>query len=964
MVTNVTKVVVNLLAITNTWKYNNTGVDLGTTWSTNSYNDSGWTTSGPGLFGTENSSVYPYAILTPIPAPSQTGGHLTVYYRTHFQWNGSLTNFQLVSTNYVDDGAVYYLNGVRVGALRMPATVTYGTLATIQPNEGQAEVLTFPTNNLLNGDNVMAVEVHQVSCCGTGTSGDDVFGMELSAIRFTTNIITTTTVGVPVVLNEFLASNHSLTNADGTTSDWVELFNTSTNALDLADVSLSNDPNAPRKFVFAAGTVIPAGGFLVVYCDNNLPASTNNTGFALNDDGGSVFLFNRPINGGGLIDAISFGLQTADLSLGRVPNGDGAWTLNVATPGALNSAAGLGTVAALSINEWMADPASGDDWFEVYNSGSQPVSLGGLFFTDDLTKKTVSPVRPLSFIGTGAHGFLRLQADGNPDAGANHMNFKLGRAGDEIGLYSPVGTLVTGISFGAQQPGVSQGRFPDGSANLRSFASTVSPGESNYLPLGNVVVNEVLSHTDPPFEDAIEFYNPSASAVNVGGWFISNTQDDLKKYRIADGTTIAAGAFTVFYEFQFNPTDGSSTPFTLNSAHGDLVYLSEADGNGNLTGYRATAQFGAAANRVSFGRYTNSIGQVDYVAMRGLSFGVNNPTTVYQFRTGTGAPNPDPLVGPVVINEIMYHPPAVDVLEDNTQDEYIELYNITANTVTLFDPAAPTNTWKLMGGVDYTFPQNVSLQRGGFLLLVNFDPAADLVSAAEFRARYNLGAGVPLFGPYSGKLSNTGESIGLYKPDPPQAPPHPDAGFVPYVLVEHIDFLINAPWPAGADGTGLSLQRQVTANYGNDPVNWFVAAPTALAANTATAFDADADGLPDAWELQFFPSISDPGATPVADPDSDGFTNEQEYIAGTDPIDGASALKIEAVIAGGQTAIQFNAIAGKTYTVLYSDGLSNGTWLRLQDVPPQASTGVVTIPDSIVGGGTTRFYRLVTPQLP
>ena len=107
-----------------------------------------------------------------------------------------------------------------------------------------------------------------------------------------------------------------------------------------------------------------------------------------------------------MIDAISFGLQTADLSLGRVPNGSGAWTLNVATPGALNSPAGLGSVAggSVSINEWMADQAGGSDWFEIYNSGGQPVSLGGLFFTDDLAKKTLSPVRPLSFIGTGAPG--------------------------------------------------------------------------------------------------------------------------------------------------------------------------------------------------------------------------------------------------------------------------------------------------------------------------------------------------------------------------------------------------------------------------------------------------------------------------------------------------------------------------------------------------------------------------------
>ena len=189
-----------------------------------------------------------------------------------------------------------------------------------------------------------------------------------------------------------------------------------------------------------------------------------------------------------------------------------------------------------------------------------------------------------------------------------------------------------------------------------SFAQTASPGESNYLPLSNVVVNEVLSHTDPPLEDAVEFYNPSGSDVNIGGWYVSNTPDDLKKYRVSDGTIISAGAFKVFYEYQFNPTSGPSVPFTFNSAHGDQVYLSQSDAGGNLTGYRAVAKFGAAANGVSFGQYTNSIGAVEFVAMSRRSFGADTPTSVDQFRTGTGAANPYPLVGPIVINEIMYQP--------------------------------------------------------------------------------------------------------------------------------------------------------------------------------------------------------------------------------------------------------------------------------------------------------------------
>ena len=88
-------------------------------------------------------------------------------------------------------------------------------------------------------------------------------------------------------------------------------------------------------------------------------------------------------------------------------------------------------------------------------------------------------------------------------------------------------------------------------------------------------------------------------------------------------------------------------------------------------------------------------------------------------------------------------------------------------------------------------------------------------------------------------------------------------------------------------------------------------------------------------------------------------------MAGTNPMDGTSRLKIDAVtVAGSAPALQFSAVAGKTYTVLYSDNLNSAVWSTLQNVPAQASDGVVTIPDSTLGSAPTRFYRLVTPQLP
>jgi hypothetical protein len=630
-------------------------------------------------------------------------------------------------------------------------------------------------------------------------------------------------------INELLARNASAVAGPwGNYADFIELRNTNATAFDLSGMGLSDDDKV--KFTFPPGTSIPGNSHLVIWCSGDHPASTTphfNSGFSLSSQAGGVYLFNAQ---GQVVNAVEYGPQARDFSIGL---SGGTWQLlSTPTPAGVNSAAAaLGSPTNVKFNEWMASPTSGDDWFELYNSEALPVALAGLILSDtpSIAGLSNTPIAALTFIGP--KDWLQWFASATPSAGPNHTTFSLDADGDTLRLYAANLSILDTVSFGAQVDGASQGRLPDGGSNIVSFATTATPEASNYLPLNNIVINEALTHTDLPFEDAIELQNVSAGTVNIGGWWISNSERELRKFRVPAGVTLTPGAFRVFYEANFNASGtGTGTNFTLNSSRGDTLYVAEADANGNLTGYRTQVSFGAAANGVSFGRFNTSLGS-DFVAMAQRTFGVDNPASVAQFRTGTGVSNSYPRVGPVIINEVMYRPSSgVSNATENSDEEFIELLNVTGAPVPLFDPAHPANGWRLDGGVTFQFTSNHTLAANAHLVLVGFDPATNTAAVANFQAKY--GSGATLVGPYRGRLGNEGEELALSRPDNPQQPPAPNAGYVPMILVDRIVYSPTNNWPAAANGGGASLQRLASALYGNEPLNWKAEPATAGRTNS------------------------------------------------------------------------------------------------------------------------------------
>ncbi len=311
-----------------------------------------------------------------------------------------------------------------------------------------------------------------------------------------------------------------------------------------------------------------------------------------------------------------------------------------------------------------------------------------------------------------------------------------------------------------------------------------------------VVINEVLSHSEEGTPDWIELRNTSGNPFDISGWFLSDAKSDLRKYKIADGTEIPANGYIVFYENETfgeaSDDPGKHTPFALNE-NGETVYLF-GPGDDVLLDYLEEESFGPSRTGVSKGGYLKSTQTYNFIAM-------NGPTP--------GLPNSAPVVGPIIISETMYRP------SEDGDAEYLELTNISAEAVTLFDPDKAA-AWRFTDGVVFDFPkaEPVTLVTGARLLIVR--------NEAAFRARFpNTPQSTTILPWLDSGLSNGGERVELSRPGDVD-----ELGVRQWIRVDRVTYGDSDLWPPEADGNGLSLTRIDESGYGNDIANWLAAAPT------------------------------------------------------------------------------------------------------------------------------------------
>ncbi|MCH8046992.1 MAG: lamin tail domain-containing protein, partial [Planctomycetes bacterium] len=489
--------------------------------------------------------------------------------------------------------------------------------------------------------------------------------------------------------------------------------------------------------------------------------------------------------------------------------------LSGSTWSALNEATFLVQPPALTISEIHFNPAAppeadsrnNDDFefVELFNYGSETIDLAGVRLVDgvqfDFTGSNVTSLAAGQYTivvknldaFTSRYDITRINIAGQYGGTGDQLS----NSGERITLVDRFDQAIVDFKFKdgwhdlADGEGFSLTRTDAGDdrADLESRAAWRpssdlggSPGKADRRAtpdFGAVIINELLTHTDDALGDRIELYNTTDTAIDLGGWLLSDDPLKLDKYVIPSPATIEPGGYLVFDQSQHFgnlAAAGVNEVFGF-SELGERAILSAADASG-LLGYRATRKFGAARREVSFGLHVKSTGGDDFVAMQTQTFGADNAR---------------PLVGPVVIHELRYRP-------EGGRLEFIELRNTSAAAVSLAG-------WSL-SGVQFVFPPDATIDAGGLLVIAPVDPQS-------FRAAERIAFDVPILGPYLGSLNNGGEDVRLFMPGDVE----PD-GTSPLIQVDRVKYDNAQPWPLESAQQGASLQRIDPSAYGNDVANW------------------------------------------------------------------------------------------------------------------------------------------------
>ena len=419
-----------------------------------------------------------------------------------------------------------------------------------------------------------------------------------------------------VEINEVMSSNKgSVPDETGDFPDWIEVYNNTDSPLDISGYGLTDKLISAAKWTFPEGSVLPARGYLVVFCSGDPTRGKMHTPFKLSasDD---VILSNAS---GKMVDSIQLKPVTSGYSLGRSADDTTIWKEMQPSPGYPNTDEGakeyLATLSASAdqsvgvfINEFMPSNASTlvgpdgayCDWIELYNTTGAEVDLSGYGISD-------TPTQPLKYTlpaGTkiAANGVLLIYCTGRETPeGSDKIEapFALAAYAESVVFSTPSGKILDQYDYTRAGTDISFARNPDGTgewstsaqptpgytnnnAGLEAFMKTLSFGK------GNIVISEVLNanvsylkQPDGEYYDWVEIHNTTGSPISLAGYALSNNAKNPAKWVFPD-VTLDAGEYLTVLASGKNVSDAQKknnleTNFRI-SSEGGVVFLFQPDG--------------------------------------------------------------------------------------------------------------------------------------------------------------------------------------------------------------------------------------------------------------------------------------------------------------------------------------------------------------------------------------------------
>jgi len=306
-----------------TWHYYDQGSLDGTAWKSADYNDGPWATGRAplGYFVTDNSNSRGYNTFLNYGG-NDSSKYPTSYFRLPVDLSSDPASGDVFTLDFTcDDGFVIYVNGTEAGRYLMPSgTPTWGTFASsYAPGNPDSGTLTLKTSLFKKGRNIIAVELHNNAANSTDLYWDAALTVEVHSTSGSTIVSTekaytlpsSGTVSLTAVfeettplpspegmgglrINEVSPANSIYVNDLWKKQDWIELYNGTSEDIDLTGWYLSDDTLNMQKFQIPAiegvNNIIPAYGYKVVWCDKLEPYNQVHAAFRLASEGGFVLL--------------------------------------------------------------------------------------------------------------------------------------------------------------------------------------------------------------------------------------------------------------------------------------------------------------------------------------------------------------------------------------------------------------------------------------------------------------------------------------------------------------------------------------------------------------------------------------------------------------------------------------------------------------------------------------------------